>query len=68
MTEKQKANGKISVLALLMMVLGWLAGTVLPEITGNKTSAARLEERVIFIQEDVKEIKDLINKLHPPKE
>jgi hypothetical protein len=68
MTDKTKANGKITMGALLVASLSFTAGTLLPWITGNTTNVARLEERVISVQEDVREVKDLINKLHPPKE
>jgi hypothetical protein len=68
MTEKVKTNGKMGVLALVMAILGYLGGTVLPGIGGNTTNVARLEERIINLQEDVSEVKQLIYTLHPPKE
>ena len=68
MTEKVKSNAKVSLLAIVMAIIGYLGGTVLPEIGGNTTTVARLEERIINLQEDVTEVKNLIYTLHPPKE
>jgi hypothetical protein len=68
MTEKVKTNTKVTLLAIVMAVVGYLSGTVVPGIGGNATNVARLEERIINLQEDVSDIKTLIYTLHPPKE
>lgn len=68
MTQMKMSKGNITVVAVLAATISFTVSTLLPWITGNTTNVARLEERIIYIQMDVTEIKDLMHEIHPPKE